>query len=120
MSEKFKIIMGLDITFFKTKRSNFRNGEVGIWDEEGNNKYGDKGIYYLRGCKDMRDYLQSLDKTEPYEWINGKVIELDYNTISKLSSFLPIYYEQRDIDNFIDVLSEPLNRGYIVYVECNW
>jgi hypothetical protein len=103
--------MGLDITFFKTKRSNFKNGEVGVFDENGDNKYGDKEIYYLRNNRELRDYLQSLDESNT--WINQKVIELDYDTIKKLSEFV-------EDENFVNTLSEPLNRGYVVYVECNW
>ena len=103
--------MGLDITFFKTKRPDFKNGEVSIYDENGDNNYGDKEIYYLRNNRELRDYLQSLD--EPNTWINQKVIELDYDTILKLSEFV-------EDENFVNILSEPLNKGYVVYVECNW
>ncbi len=103
--------MGLDITFFKTKRLDFKNGEVGILDENGDNKYGDKEIYYLRNNRELRDYLQSLDESNT--WINQKVIELDYDVIKKLSDFV-------EDENFMSILSEFLNKGYVVYVECNW
>jgi hypothetical protein len=103
--------MGLDITFFKTKRPDFKNGEVGVFDENGDNKYGDKEIYYLRNNRELRDYLQSLDESNT--WINQKVIELDYDIIKKLSKFV-------EDENFVNILSESLNKGYVVYVECNW
>ena len=103
--------MGLDITFFKTKRPDFKNGEVGIFDKNGDNKYGDKEIYYLRNNRELRDYLQSLDESNT--WINQKVIELDYDIIKKLSKFV-------EDENFVSILSESLNKGYVVYAECNW
>ena len=98
--------MGLDITFFKTKRSDFKNGEVGILDENGDNRYSDKEIYYLRNNRELRDYLQSLD--EPNTWINQKVIELDYDTI-KLdykNNLLKNYFSLLPVSIVFNFLSE--------------
>ncbi len=54
--------MGLDITFFKTKRNDFIYGEKNIYDNNGDNKFGDKTIYYLRGEYDVLTYLHSKYK----------------------------------------------------------
>ena len=56
--------------------------------------------------------LNFIQGTIFFTW-NQKVIELDYVSIKKLSEFV-------EDENFTDTLLEPLNRGYIVYVECNW
>ena len=97
--------MGLDITFFKTKRNDFIDGEKNIYDNNGDNKFGDKTIYYLRKNNDVFNYLHNKYKSKYSGNINETIIE-----ISKLVND----------ELFIDKLTIPLNNGYIVYVECNY
>ncbi len=105
--------MGLDITFFKTKRNDFIDGEKNIYDNNGNNKFGDKTIYYLRKNNDVFSYLHNKYKSKYNGNINETIIEIDNSDIIEISKLI-------DDDLFIDKLTTPLNKGYIIYVECNY
>lgn len=108
--------MGLDITFFKTKRNDFINFDSNIYDNNGDNKYDDKPIYYFRSNYDIRNYLQSKFDFD----INGLIIDINFKDIDEISKYVPKYYTDYDKKYFIDKLTQTLNKGYILYVECNW
>lgn len=108
--------MGLDITFFKTKRSDFKNLIKLKFDDNGDNIHKDKEIYYFRGNYNLKNYIQSIHKFD----INNKIIELDINTISSFKGYMPEHYTINDTIYFQDKLSEAINKGYVVYVECNY
>lgn len=105
--------MGLDIIFFKTKRNDFIDGEKNIYDENGDNKFDDKTIYYLRKNYDVFNYLHSKYKSKYSGNINETIIEIDNSDIIEISKLI---YDEL----FIDKLTTPLNKGYIIYVECNY
>ena len=105
--------MGLDITFFKTKRNDFIDGEKNIYDNNGDNKFGDKTIYYIRGNYEVLTYLHSKYKSKYNGNINETIIEIDNSDIIEISKLV-------NDELFIDKLTTPLNNGYIVYVECNY
>lgn len=105
--------MGLDITFFKTKRNDFIDGEKNIYDNNGDNKFNDKTIYYLRRNNDVFYYLHSKYKSKYNGNINETIIEIDNSDIIEISKLV-------NDELFIDKLTTPLNYGYIVYVECNY
>ncbi len=105
--------MGLDITFFKTKRNDFIDGEINIYDDNGDNKFGDKEIYYLRKNYEVFQYLYSKYKSKYNSDLNETIIELNNSDIIEISELI-------NDELFIDKLTTPLNKGYIIYVECNY
>ena len=105
--------MGLDTTFFKTKRNDFIDGEKNIYDNNGDNKCGDKTIYYIRGNYEVLTYLHNRYKSKYNGNINETIIEIDNSDIIEISKLV-------NDELFIDKLTTPLNKGYIIYVECNY
>ena len=108
--------MGLDITFYKTKRNDFIDKTKIIYDDNGDNASGDKEIYYFRKNYELRDHIMSKHNIG----INCKMLEIQYDDILEFSNYLPTYYDDRDKEKFKDVLGEALNKNYKVYVVCDW
>lgn len=109
-------IMGLDISFYKTKRTNFKNLEKQKYDEDGDNIHKDDEIYYFRGNYKLRNYIQATYSSD----INNIIVEVNEPLINELISCMPDYYRTIEFITFRNRLVEAINKGYVVYVVCDF
>lgn len=99
--------MGLDSTFYATKRSCFKNFEVNILDENGDNIYKeDRPVFYKRNDWNIPKFFSD---TSP-----------DSCAIQVLKEELPKLHTLTGDKELIDVLNKYFDSGYIIYVESNW